>query len=613
MPILDRIREPGDVKSLNIQELKLLAEELRQCLIDTVTVTGGHLASNLGVVELTLALFYVFEPPYDKFIWDVGHQAYIHKILTGRKDQIKTIRSYEGISGFPNRDESSYDVFNTGHASTSISAGLGIARARDISNEKYNVVSIIGDGAMTGGMVFEALNDLGASKTRMIIVLNDNNMSISPNVGGLNRHLSKVRLSKRYASFKFKTLKIINQIPLIGKFLVKTFNRVRDNLKFALINGKMFEQFGLKYIGPIDGHNIDNLIEFLQHVKESDEPVLIHVVTQKGKGLPCAEKNPVEYHGINSIHNNSNGHSFSKALGKTLTKLAEENNFVAAITAAMAEGTGLEIFKKEHPDRFFDVAICEGHAVTMAAGLAASGLKPYVVIYSTFLQRSFDQVLHDVCLMKLPVTFCIDRAGIVGADGVTHQGIYDLSYMSVMPDMTITSPKDIKELEMLLKWSLDFKTPLAIRYPKDSVLETDIHTPIQYGKWELLKSSDSDIFIVAAGGSMLKLGLEVAEILKSQNINLNIINARFIKPLDYEFLNKLLDKSYIITMEDNILHGGLGASIAEYLVSKSKKCKIKHYAMPEKVSILGTIEEVYTALGFTAEKISKEIADFLIK
>ena len=611
MSILEKIKDSKDIKSLSIQELTLLSKELRQCLVDTITVTGGHLASNLGVVELTLALYYVFEPPYDKFIWDVGHQSYIHKILAGRRDKINTIRSYQGISGFPNRDESVYDVFNTGHASTSISAGLGIARGRDLKSEKYNVVSIIGDGAMTGGMVFEALNDLGASKTKMIIILNDNNMSISPNVGGLNKHLSKIRLSKKYASFKFKTLKIINQVPLIGKPLVKALNRVRDNLKFALINGKMFEQFGLKYIGPIDGHNIENLIEFLQHVKELDEPALLHIVTKKGKGLPCAEKNPVEYHGINSINNNSNGHSFSKALGKTLVKLANQDSSLTAITAAMAEGTGLEIFQKEHPDRFFDVAICEAHAVTMAAGLATSGLKPYVAIYSTFLQRSFDQILHDVCLMKLPVTICVDRAGIVGTDGVTHQGIYDLSYLSVMPDMTITSPKDIKELEMLLEWSLEFKTPLAIRYPKDSVLKTDFHTPIEYGKWEYIKSSKSNIIVIAAGGSMLKLSLEIAEILENQNIKLNIINARFIKPLDYKLLDKFSDKSYIITMEDNILQGGLGASIADYLVSKNKKCKIKHYAMPEKVTILGTIEEVYNALGFTSEKISKELLDLI--
>lgn len=611
MPILDRINGPQDIKSLDIYELKLLSEEIRKCLIDTITVTGGHLASNLGVVELTLALYYVFNPPYDKFIWDVGHQAYIHKILSGRKDRLNTIRSYQGLSGFPNRDESEYDIFNTGHASTSISAGLGIARGRDIKHENYNVISIIGDGAMTGGMAFEALNDLGASKTKMIIILNDNNMSISPNVGGLNKYLSRVRLSKKYASLKLKTLKIINQLPIVGKPLGRMLNRARDNLKFALINGKMFEQFGLKYIGPIDGHDLESIIEFLNHSKEIDEPVLLHIITQKGKGLPCAEKNPVEYHGLSSAHNLSNGHSFSKAFGKTLSRLASQNQSITAITAAMAEGTGLEIFQKNHPDRFFDVAICEEHAVTMAAGLAASGLKPYVAIYSTFLQRSFDQILHDVCLMKLPVTFCLDRAGIVGADGVTHQGIYDLSYLSIMPDMTITSPKDIKELEMILEWSVDFKAPLAIRYPKDSVINIDIHTPIEYGKWEYIQSSKSNIFVIATGGQMLKLSLEIAKELENKNINLNIINARFIKPLDYAFLDNLSDESYIITMEDNILQGGLGASIANYLVEKNKKFKIKHYAMPKKVAILGTIEEVYKALGFTAEKISKELLDFI--
>ncbi|HEY8443838.1 MAG TPA: 1-deoxy-D-xylulose-5-phosphate synthase [Clostridia bacterium] len=609
MSILDTINAPEDLKSLSIAQLKQLSEEIRKYLIDTISITGGHLASNLGVVELTLALYQVFNPPIDKFIWDVGHQSYIHKILTGRKERLTSIRSLDGISGFPNIEESEYDIFNTGHASTSISAGLGMARARDLKGEDYNIISIIGDGALTGGMAFEALNDLGVSRTKMIIILNDNNMSISPNIGGVNNYLSKIRVSKKYAALKLKIFKIIDQLPLVGKPLKLSLEIIRDNLKFALINGKMFEQFGLKYIGPIDGHNLEELIEFLTHVKNINEPVLLHVVTQKGKGLPCAEKNPTEYHGLNSPNNNGNGHSFSKALGKTLSRLADEDKSVVAITAAMAEGTGLDIFKNKHKDRFFDVAICEAHAVTMAAGLAASGLKPYAAIYSTFLQRSFDQILHDVCLMRLPVRFCIDRAGVVGADGVTHQGIYDLSYLSLMPDMTITAPKDIKEFEMLLEWSLNFNAPLAIRYPKDSVLETDIHTPIEYGKWEVIKSYQSNIYVIAAGGRMIKLALDAEKLINKTKIN--IINARFIKPLDSEFLDNLPENSYVITMEDNVLHGGLGQAVSSYLLGKNKSIKIKNIAMPDKVAIIGSIEEVYEKLGLTPEKISQDISEFI--
>ncbi len=609
MPIIDKIKGPYDVRLLSLPQLRQLSEEIRKYLIETISITGGHLASNLGVVELTLALYYVFDPPKDKFIWDVGHQAYVHKILTGRKEQLNTIRSLGGISGFPSIEESRYDVFNTGHASTSISAGLGFARARDLRGEDYHIISIIGDGALTGGMAFEALNDLGVSKTKMIIVLNDNNMSISPNIGGVNNYLSKIRISKKYAALKLKIQKIINQLPLVGQPLIDVLEKIRDNLKFALVSGKMFEQFGLKYIGPIDGHNLEDLIEFLSHVKNLDEPVLLHVVTQKGKGLPCAEKNPTEYHGINSANNNNNGHSFSKTLGKTLSLLAEKDQNVVAITAAMAEGTGLEIFKEKHKDRFFDVAICESHAVTMAAGLAISGLKPYVAIYSTFLQRSFDQILHDVCLMKLPVTFCIDRAGVVGADGVTHQGIYDLSYLSLMPDITIIAPKDINEFKMMLEWSLDFKAPLAIRYPKDCILEIDVHAPIEYGKWEIINSQQSNVYIIATGGRMIKLGIEISRILENHKIN--IINARFIKPLDYDFLDNIAENSHIITMEDNVLNGGLGMAIANYLLKQNKKFKIKHIAMPEKVAIIGEIEEVYNKLGLTPKKLSKEISDFI--
>lgn len=613
MSILDTIKQPSDIKKLNTKELIHLAEELREYLIKTVSITGGHLASNLGVVELTLALYKVFDFEKDKLIWDVGHQSYVHKIITGRKEALKTIRTKNGISGFPNREESKYDVFNTGHSSTSISAALGFARARDIKGGDENIVAVIGDGAMTGGMAFEALNDWGVSKNKMIVILNDNNMSISNNIGGLSNHLSKIRISKRYAALKLKTLKIIKGIPLAGDRAVTLLNKMRDNLKFALINGKMFEQFGLKYIGPIDGHNIEEIIEFLSYVKDMDAPIVLHIITQKGKGLKGAEVNPTKYHGIEAFNGKQCCHSNSKAMSETLCEIARTNEKVIGITAAMAEGTKLDIFQKEFPNRFFDVAICEPHAVTFAAALAASGMKPYFAVYSTFLQRAFDQILHDVCLMNLGVVFCIDRAGIAGADGVTHQGIYDLSYLSLMPNMTIVAPKNIAELKEFMYWSNSFNTPLAIRYSKDSILE-DLNLPcdsIELGKWEYIKNSNTNIYIIASGGRMLKLAILTADILAKDNISVNIINARFIKPLDYNLLDNIQDSSIVLTLEDNVARGGLGEAIAAHFIKTSKDIRIKNIAMPELVKELGTIDEVFETLGFTPDMIAKTVKELV--
>lgn len=612
MALLEKVNCISDLKKLSIEELVVLASEIRDYLINSVTVTGGHLASNLGAVELTIALHYVFDSPDDKIIWDVGHQSYVHKILTGRKDLIRSIRSKGGLSGFPNTNESEHDIFNTGHSSTSLSLGLGFARARDLEGQDNHVISVIGDGALTGGMAFEALNDLGSSKTKMIVILNDNNMSISPNVGGMSQHLSKVRLSRKYAAFKLRTLKLTRQLPLIGNKIAKVLERVRDNLKFALVGGKMFEQLGLKYIGAIDGHNIMLLVEFFEHVKRLNEPVLMHISTVKGKGMPEAERNPSKYHGVNPCGYNGSEYSFSKTLGCALTANAYNNPKIIAITAAMEDGTGLTPFREAHGDRFFDVAICEQHAVTMAAAFAKSGFKPYFAVYSSFLQRSYDQLLHDVCLNKLGVVLCIDRAGVVGADGITHQGIYDLSYLSTLPNITICVPKSTEELKAVLKWSETYNAPLAIRYPRDSVWEDGKVEPVREGKWEIIsavegKSSQSNCVILAAGGRMLDIASKAMELIKGK-ISVTLVNARFVKPIDREFLDEAVTaNALVVVMEDNIAHGGLMSAVGMYLNSKLKAVRYEHICMPDTVSELGSIDEVFEAVGITPQTVAARI------
>ena len=522
MKYLDKINSPKDIKLLSIDELYELAQELREVIINTVFKNGGHLASNLGVVELTIAIEYVFNLPKDKLIFDVGHQCYTHKLLTGRYRQFTTLRQTNGISGFPRPDESTYDTATTGHASTALSIACGLVR----TNPEGNVISLIGDGSLTGGMSYEALNDMATLHQKQIIILNDNDMSISKTVGYISRYL----------------------------------NGVHGNDAFG--------EYGLNYLDNIDGHNIEELINALTYAKNSKRSIVLHVRTIKGKGLTEAELDPERYHGYSPKHWNKP--SFSKIMGAKLAKMADKDKDIYAITAAMEEGTGLEVFEKTHKSRFIDVGICEAHAATMAAGLALGGKKPYFAVYSTFMQRAFDSILHDICLSNLNVTLCVDRSGIVSGDGETHQGIYDVSYLRLMPNMTIACPKDSVELESMMDFSLNHNGPLAIRYPKGNIrIEYSIHEPIKIGKWEYLNKNDSsDVVILATGATCVSIAAHALEFAQKENLNPNLINARFIKPLDEELLISIKDKK-IITLEDNVISGSLGSAVAEFYVKNN--------------------------------------------
>ena len=554
---LDSMNFPEDIKKLNDNELLDLGEEIRKFLIESVSKTGGHLSSNLGVVELTLSLFKTFDIGRDKLIWDVGHQSYIHKILTGRKDGFKNLRKKDGLSGFPKRSESIYDCFQTGHSSTSISAALGMARARDIKKEKHNVIAVIGDGALTGGLAFEALNDIGFRKTKMIIVLNDNQMSIAKNVGGVSIYLNKLRMKPKYNKIKSNINTELSKSKG-GKVVLSNMLKLKNGLKSLVVDSMLFEDMGIKYIGPIDGHNIKLMNEVFSMAKNINGPVIVHTTTKKGKGYEFAEKSPSKFHGI-SPFNLENGEvcktcceTYSSAFGKALNKIAKEDKDVVAITAAMPDGTGLKEFSKNFPERFFDVGIAEEHAVTLSAGMASSGLKPVFAVYSTFLQRAYDEILHDVCIQNLPVVFAIDRAGVVGEDGETHQGILDISYLSTMPNMTIVAPKSLKEVEILLRWALNKKTPVAIRYPKggDKLNNLPILKEINYGKWEVLNKGEN--LAIIACGKTVEFAMEALYKLKEKNINPTIINATFIKPIDEEKIKYLAENNFnIITVEDN--------------------------------------------------------------
>lgn len=600
--ILSRYNDLRDLKKMSDEELLLLAKDIRKTIIDVVSKNGGHLASNLGVVELTIALHKVFNSDMDKIIWDVGHQAYTHKILTGRKDVFHTIRKYKGISGFPKRKESSHDIFEVGHSSTSISAGLGYALARDIKNEEYNVVSVIGDGAMTAGMAFEALNHAGDTGTRLIVVLNDNEMSISQNVGGLSQYLNKIRTAPTYYKVKEDVEAILNNIPRIGKQVFKTAERAKDSVKYFFVPGMFFEDLGFKYLGPIDGHNINDMVRELERAKKIDGPVLVHVITKKGKGYKPAELNPDKFHG-SSPFEISTGMSleqpqnptFSDVLGDTLINLADKDDRVVAITAAMPEGTGLGKYRKKHKSRFFDVGIAEQHGVTLAAGLASNNMKPYFVVYSSFLQRGYDQVLHDVCIQNLPVVFAIDRAGLVGSDGETHHGAFDLSYLSHIPNMTIMAPRDKTEFIQMLEFSKDYNGPLAIRYPRGEcydILDRIKRTGIELGKAEVL-SWGKDIAILAIG-KMVKTGYEVAEELNKKGNSITLINGRFIKPLDEELIKEVAQNhSLIITLEDNVKTGGYGSCVNDLLIENSYKGQIMNIALPDVFIEHGSIDQLF--------------------
>lgn len=612
--ILEGINSPDDIKKLDTDELEMLAEEIRGFLIEKVSKTGGHLASNLGVVELTLSLHNVFETPNDKIIWDVGHQSYVHKLLTGRKDRFDTLRQLDGISGFPKVKESIHDCFNTGHSSTSISAALGIAKARDIKKEKYSVIAVIGDGALTGGMAFEALNDAGRSPNNIIVILNDNEMSISKNVGGLSRYLSKIRTEPIYFKVKEDLDIILNKIPAIGKGAAKALGAVKGSVKYLIVPGMFFEELGFKYIGPIDGHDIVELNKVLSRAKSVKGPVLIHVCTQKGKGYTYAEESPHVFHGISPFEIETGeviankGPGYSEIFGRELIKAAEKNEKVVAVTAAMPQGTGLDAFSKKFPERFFDVGIAEQHAVTFAAGLAANGLKPVLAIYSSFLQRAYDQVLHDVALQNLDVVFAIDRAGIVGEDGETHQGLYDLSFLSHIPNMAIVAPSDHSEHIRMIDYAInEHDGPIAIRYPRgrgrDKLFEP---TPMKLGQGLVVREG-KDITIVSIG-VMLETALLVSERLEKLGISAEVINARFVKPLDARLiLTSAVKTRKVVTFEDNSSIGGFGSGVLEMMNQKGINVKTRIFGFPDEGVNQGARNDLFKKYRLDTESLVNEI------
>ena len=617
MNILSKTNTPEDLKKLSISEKQELATELRKLVIQTVSKTGGHLASNLGVVELTIALHSVFDMPKDKIVWDVGHQTYVHKILTGRKDKIGTIRSFNGLAGFPKSSESEYDCFNTGHSSTSISAALGMARARDIKKEHHSVIAVIGDGALTGGMALEALNDAGSSKTNLIVILNDNEMSIAKNVGGISQFLTRIRTRKLYNKSDKYIKKMVLRIPKIGNGIIKFVRKIKYGIKQMIIPNMLFEDLGFKYLGPVDGHSIENLESILKKAKELDGPILIHTLTKKGKGYRPAEENPDKFHSTspfdietgNSVQSKKD--DYSKVFGKKLVELAKTDKNIVAITAAMRDGTGLTEFAREFPDRFFDVGIAEQHALTMAAGLAKGGLKPVVSIYSSFYQRAFDQAIDDICMQNLPVVMCVDRAGIVGNDGETHQGLLDMAFFRLIPSVTIMAPKDFKELEMMIEFAIGLNKPVVIRYPRGGEGKKKFaeHNEIELGKCEEIvenrfKNVDKCVTIVAVG-NMVERAVEVAEMLEKDNIGAEIINTRFIKPIDAKtIIEKIQKTENCITIEDGTIAGGLGTTVKELIVDNNlKDIKFKSFAYPDKFIEHGSVGELEKKYKMDAQSI----------
>ena len=606
--MLDKIKTPEDIKKLNIKEKKELAKEIREFLVDKVSQNGGHLSSNLGVVELTIALLSSFDLEEDKIIFDVGHQSYVYKILTGRKEEFDKLRKYKGLRGFPYRKESKYDIFETGHSSTSISAALGIARARDIKKKDFNVVALIGDGSISSGMSLEAINDLGFNRTKMIILLNDNGMSISSNVGGISSYLSRISINEKYLKIKNKVKHCLDDTK-IGNVSVKMLSRIKDGLRTILVPSQYFESMGLTYIGPIDGHDISLVTKVLKRAKKSNRPVIIHTVTKKGIGYQPALENPDIYHAVSAFDKNkgvivSNKKTYSTEFGKVLEELAENNEKIVAITAAMKDGVGLVDFFKKYPKRSFDVGISEEHAVTFAAGLANEGMIPVFAVYSTFLQRGFDQIIHDVCMQHLPVIFAIDRAGLVGNDGETHQGIFDLSYLSLIPNLVVVSPKCISEMKSLLKWATYQKFPIAIRYPRgNDEIELEPIKKVSLGKWEIV-SEGKDTVIIATG-KMVQKAVMAKE---KYNLNSMIVNATFIKPLDFDLLKYIIGNNLnVLTIEDNILAGGLGSSITMELTKLGFNKKIKSMGFCDKFVEQGSIEELFEQEGLTIKKIKENI------
>lgn len=610
--VLEKIKKENDIKELSDEELKILADEIREFLIEKISVTGGHLASNLGVVELTMALHLFLDFPKDKIIWDVGHQAYTHKLLTGRREGFEELRKYGGMSGFPKRKESECDSFDTGHSSTSISAGLGYAQAREITGEDYRVVSVIGDGALTGGMAFEALNNAARLKSNFIIVLNDNNMSISENVGGLSTYLAGFRTADAYLDLKLNVLNSLNRMPY-GDRMVSRIRKTKSGIKQLLIPGMFFEEMGIVYLGPVDGGDLQGILKLLKEASRIDGPVLVHVLTHKGAGYAPAERHPARFHGTEpfEIETGLPKHPRVKAnytdiFSTVMRKLGDRDEKVVAVTAAMADGTGLKRFHNMFPERFFDVGIAEQHAVTFSAGLAAAGLKPIFAVYSSFLQRAYDQILHDVCIQNLPVIFAIDRAGLVGSDGETHQGIFDLSYLSSIPNMTVLAPKNKWELSDMIKFAVDFGAPIAVRYPRGEAYDglKDYREPIRYGKGEWI-CRESEIALFALG-SMVKTAEAVREELKAEGYACSLINARFAKPLDEKMLEEVTEgHSLIVTLEENVITGGFGEHVTEYYNRSGRPIRILNIAIPDEYVEHGNVEILRREVGIDKDTIVK--------
>lgn len=613
--ILEKINKPNDIKKLDPIEYNQLADEIRQFLIEKISVSGGHLASNLGVVELTMALHLVFNLPQDKLIWDVGHQSYTHKILTGRKNQFDQLRKFGGMSGFPKQNESDYDAFDTGHSSTSISAGLGYVAAREISREPYNVISVIGDGALTGGMAYEALNNASRVKSNFIIVLNDNKMSISENVGGISNVLSEIRSSDSYYDLKEGVMNTLYKLPK-GDALVSKIRKTKSNIKQLIIPNQFFEGMGISYLGPVNGHDIDKLIKIFRVAKRIDHAVLIHVVTQKGHGYKPAERNPSKFHGVSpfdiktgNVIKSSNRSSYSDVFSEKICELAKKDKRITAVTAAMPDGTGLKKFSKWFPERFYDVGIAEEHAVTFSAGMAAGGMKPVFAVYSSFLQRAYDQILHDVCIQQLHVVFAVDRAGLVGSDGETHQGIFDLSFLSSIPNMTVFAPKNAWELKAGLEFALEeFEGPFAIRYPRGAAFEgfEEFQEPVVYGKSEPLYM-EHGIALVAVG-NMVEVADHVRNNLKEKGYEVSLVNARFVKPFDESMIFKLCsDHQLIVTMEENVQTGGFGERVCQLVEELELDVNTLNISLPDDYIEHGSVDILKAETGIDAETVTERI------
>lgn len=620
--LLSKINSPSDIKKLERQQLGQLADELRSFMIHTISKTGGHLASSLGTVELTVALHYVFNAPEDQLVWDVGHQAYGHKILTGRRDQFHTLRQYEGISGFPRREESVYDAFNVAHASTSISAALGMAVARDLAGKDFHVVAIIGDGGLTGGIALEGINQAGHLQKKLLIILNDNEMSISPNVGAIAGYLNRIVTGQVYNRFKKEVEAMLLSVPHIGNRLVKIARDMVDAMKTFMVPGLLFHELGFDYVGPINGHHLDTLVDTLARLKNNPTPTILHIVTKKGKGWSVAESAPIKYHGPTAYDPKTGVFyptppappSYTSVFGKTMIRLAQRDPKIVAITAAMLEGTGLVQFSKEFPERCFDVGIAEQHGVTFAAGLATQGFKPVAAIYSTFLQRAYDQVVHDVCLMDLPVTFAIDRAGIVGADGPTHNGLYDVAYLRAVPNMILMAPKDENELQHMIYTAIETPHPTAVRYPRGNgigVKMDDEFHKIELGKAEMLQ--DGEDCAILALGSMVYPSLKAAEKLAADGISTSVVNARFVKPLDEELITCLVcEKAFLITVEEAALMGGFGSAVMEFLESKDLHgCQVLRIGVPDRLIPHGSPNLLHAKYGIDADGIYQKIKSFV--